>query len=51
MTGDYSAGTCLPQTDGTSPNAVAQHVRHVVRTGAEVSDIQALRFSSSNGSA
>jgi putative ABC transport system permease protein len=38
-TGDNSVGTFLLQTDGTNPGTVAQRVRHVVGTTAQVTDI------------
>jgi putative ABC transport system permease protein len=39
-TGSDAVGAFLVQTDGTSPSTVAQRVRGVVGTGAQVSDIQ-----------
>ena len=42
-TGDDSVGTFLVQTRGAAPHAVAQRVRRVVGTAAQVADIQAQR--------
>jgi putative ABC transport system permease protein len=43
QTGNPAVGTFLLQTSGAGPHAVAQRVRHVVGTSAQVSDIQTSR--------
>jgi putative ABC transport system permease protein len=43
QTGNPAVGTFLLQTSGAGPHSVAQRVRHIVGTSAQVSDIQTSR--------